>query len=71
MFNEVRKCPTSDPETVSTLVDREGTAVSDEQCLLALFSPLDLLSGDSACDAETVARYLKSAISFGVLLSFA
>ena len=55
MFNEVRKCPTSDPETVSTLVDREGTAVSDEQCLLALFSPLDLLPSDSACDAETVA----------------
>ena len=37
MFNEVRKCPTSDPETVSILVDREGTAVFDEQCLLDLF----------------------------------
>ena len=52
-------------------MDREGTAVFDEQCLLGLIAPLDLLSGDSACDAETVARYLKSAISFGVLLSFA
>ena len=71
MFNEVRKCPTSYPETVSTLMDREGTAVFDEQCLLGLIAPLGLLSGDSACDAETVARYLKSAISFGVLLSFA
>ena len=71
MFNEVRKCPTSDPETVSTLVDREGTAVFDERRLLGLIAPLDLLPSDSACDAETVARYLKSAISFGVLLSFA
>ena len=38
MFNEVRKCPTSDPETVSTLVDREGTAVFDEQSLLGFKS---------------------------------
>lgn len=37
MFNEERKCPTTDPETVSTLVDREGTVVFDEQCLLGLF----------------------------------
>ena len=56
---------------MSTLEDREGTAVFDEQCLLGLIAPLDLLPSDSACDAETVARYLKSAISFGVLLSFA
>ena len=55
MFNEVRKCPSSDPETVSTLVDREGTAVFDEQCLLDLIALLDLLPGNSACDAETVA----------------
>ena len=55
MFNEVRKCPTSDPETVSTLVDREGTAVFDERRLLGLIAPLDLLPSDSACDAETVA----------------
>ena len=36
MFNEVRKCPTSDPETVSTLVDREGTAVFNGRRLFVL-----------------------------------
>ena len=52
-------------------MDREGTAVFNGRRLLGLIAPLGLLSGDSACVAETVARYLKSAISFGVLLSFA
>ena len=37
MFNEVRKCPTSDPETVSALVDREVTVVFNGRRLLGLF----------------------------------
>ena len=41
-------CPTSDPETTSTLVDREGTAVFKELCLFGLLALLGLCSSDTA-----------------------